>query len=76
MYKNALPALVDHLHGEHDFHSPIIAEPFIFISRSLPRVSRPLSHVFVSEKKSFDLRKVFAIDLANVGVQVYLSSAK
>jgi len=54
VYKNASPARLDYLHGEHDLHSPIISlEPFIFINYSLPRVARPLSRVFRRRKKKF-----------------------
>lgn len=56
VYKNASPARLDYLHGEHDLHSPIISlEPFIFINYSLPRVARSLSFIFVTEKKEVSI---------------------
>jgi len=56
-----LHPLVDHLHDKHNFHSSVIAEPFIFISCSLLHVARPLcSRIYhVRGKEGFDLRKVY-----------------
>lgn len=68
------PARLDHLHGEHDLHSPIISlEPFIFISYSLPRAARPLNPVFVAAEKKVSTFAKFVIDFASVGVQVVCS---
>lgn len=55
-YMETPRSLVNHLHGEHDLHSPVIPEPFVFISCSLLYVARPLCRVFIlGVEKGFQL---------------------
>lgn len=51
---------VDHLHGEHELHSRVIAEPFVFISLSFTTCGKaaPSRISRVAKRVVFDLQKV------------------